>query len=224
MQKISMRTAFLLAISIATLLLPASPAAAAVVAADTVLVGSGSAAPSGTVDIPVSIRDASGSPLGVDHPPGSHIQSFSIKVDYAPASAIQSITFTRGGITTSLTPAFESSPSGPGTVSLLETFQESTNPIPFTSNAPGGNQVGVLHVTIAPGATPGTAVALTLDPTLTQLTDQSGSGATKETVTAGNLTLVNGVLTVSGPIPTLSTWALILLAALLSFVALRLRS
>ena len=223
MQK-TMRTTFLLAIAIAALLLPATPAAAAVVAADTVLVGNGSAAPSGTVDIPVSIRDVSGTPLGVDQPAGSHIQSYSIKVDYAPASAIQSITFTRAGITTALTPTFESSPSAPGTVSLLDTFQESTNPIPFTSNAPAGDQIGVLHVTIAPAAVPGTAVALTLDATLTQLTDQSGSGATKETVAAGNLTLVNGLVTVSGPIPTLSTWALLLLAASLSFVALRMRS
>jgi hypothetical protein len=224
MPKSSIRNSFLVAATFAALLLPATPAAAA---PDVVTVGSGSAAPSATIDIPVSIRDTSGSPLGLDQPAGSRIQSYSIKVDYAPASAIQSITFTRGGITTSLTPTFESMPSGPGTVSLLDTFQESTNLIPFTlDGALPGNQVGVLHVTVAPSAVPGTTVTLTLDPLLTQLTDQAGSGATKETVANGNLVLVNGLLTVAsltGNVPTLSTWALLLLAVSLAAVALRMR-
>src|SRR6185436_1305113 len=51
-----------------------------------------------TINIPVFIRDTSGTPLGIDQPPGSRIQSYSIKVDYAPGSAVQSITFTRAGI------------------------------------------------------------------------------------------------------------------------------
>src|SRR5437764_15487578 len=51
------------------------------------------------VDVPVYIRDVSLTPLGLDQPPGSRIQSYSIKVNYAPASAVQSITFTRAGIT-----------------------------------------------------------------------------------------------------------------------------
>ena len=206
-------------------LLVALPAASAVAqSADVVTVGSGSALPSQTVDIPVSIRDVSGTPLGIDQPAGSKIQSYSIKVDYSPAAPIQSITFTRAGITAPLTPAFESTPSGPGTVSLLDTFQESTNPIPFTLNgAAPGNQVGVLHVTLAAGATPGTVVALTIDPVLTQLTDQGGSGATKETVANANLVLVNGTITVVSPVPALSTWALIILAASLALFATRLR-
>src|SRR5947209_4708363 len=85
-----------------------------------------------TVDVPVYIRDVSLTPLGLDQPPGSHIQSYSIKVNYAPASAVQSISFSRAGITTALTPTFENSPSSAGSVSLLDTFQEATNLIPFT--------------------------------------------------------------------------------------------
>ena len=222
MQKNFMRIAFVLAAAVAALG-AASPAAAQ--SQDLIFVGSGSAAPTTTIDIPVSIRDLSGSPLGMDQPPGSKIQSYSIKVDYAPASSVQSITFTRGGITTALTPTFESSPSGPGTVSLLDTFQESTNPIPFTLNAVApGNQVGVLHVTIAAAAIPGTGISLSLDPVLTQLTDQAGSGTTKETVANGNLALINGLIVISSPVPTLSMWALMLLAISLSAVALRLHS
>lgn len=203
-------------------LLPAAPAAAQAV--DTVTVGSASAPPTGSVDVPVFIRDSSGTPLGIDQPPGSRIQSYSLKVDYAPASAVSSVTFTRGGITTALTPTFESSPSGAGTITLIDTFQEATNLIPFTSNAAlPGNQVGTLHFNIAAGATPGTNITLTLDPALTQLTDQAGTPATKESVGGGNLVLVPGVLTVTTPVPALSTWVLIALALALAFIATRMR-
>jgi hypothetical protein len=197
-------------------LLAAVPAMAQT--ADTVTVGTVSLASAGsTVDVPVFIRDASGTPLGLDQPPGSRIQSYSLTVNYAPASAVQSVTFTRAGITAPLTPAFESSPSAPGTISLLDVFQESTNLIPFTLNgAPPGNQVGVLHVTIAPTATVGTTIALTLDPTLTQLANQAGT--TTESVTNNNLTLVNGAIVVTTPVPALSAWALALLAVALAII------
>ena len=201
-------------------LLAAVPAMAQT--ADTVTVGTVSLASAGsTVDVPVFIRDASGTPLGIDQPSGSRIQSYSLTVNYAPASAVQSVTFTRAGITAPLTPAFESSPSAPGTISLLDVFQESTNLIPFTSNAPlPGNQVGVLHVTIAPTATVGTTIALTLDPTLTQLANQAGT--TSETVANNNLTLVNGAIVVTTPVPALSGWALALLAMALAAVGVAL--
>jgi len=195
-------------------LLAAVPAMAQT--ADTVTVGTISVASAGsTVDVPVFIRDASGTPLGIDQPSGMRIQSYSLTVNYAPASAVQSVTFTRAGITAPLTPAFESSPSAPGSISLLDVFQESTNLIPFTSNAPlPGNQVGVLHVTIASTAAIGTTINLTLDPTLTQLANQAGT--TTETTTNGSLVLVNGAIVVTTSVPALSTWALALLAIALA--------
>ena len=89
------------------------------------------------------------------------------------------------------------------------------------SNAPlPGNQVGVLHVTIAPTATVGTTIALTLDPTLTQLANQAGT--TSETVANNNLTLVNGAIVVTTPVPALSGWALALLAMALAAVGVAL--
>src|SRR5206468_2731542 len=99
---------------------------------------------------------------------------------YAPAAAVQSITFTRAGITAGLTPTFETAPATSNSISLLDTFQESTNAIPFTLNgAAPGNQVAHLSVTLSSSATPGSSISLTLDPSLTQLTDQGGSAATK---------------------------------------------
>jgi hypothetical protein len=218
------KNAFVLLLVVGLMIAAPAPAQ---VTADVVTVGTGATQPGGTVDVPVFIRDVSGTPLGIDQPPGSRIQSFSIKVDYSPASAVQSITFSRGGITTALTPTFESSPSSAGTISLLDTFQESTNPIPFTLNAAApGNQVAVLHVTVAPAATPGSTIVLALDPVLTQLTDQAGSAATKETVANTRLLLVNGLINISIPapaIPTLSGWMLFLLAVTLSIVVFRTR-
>src|SRR4029078_10398650 len=192
---------------------------------DVITVGSG-IAPAGTViDIPVSIRDTSGTPLGVDQPPGSKIQSYSIKVDYAPAASVQSITFTRAGITASKTPLFESSPAAAGTISLLDTFQESTDLLPFTSNAAlPGNQVAHLLITLSPSAVPG-PLTLTIDPVLTQVTDEGGNAATKETVANGPLLLVSGVVTVqpSTAIPAMGITAIVIVALALALIGMRMR-
>ena len=206
------------------LLCCAAASLAAPAPSDVITVGTAPGLPGAAVNIPVYIRDTSGTPLGIDQPSGSRIQSYSIKVDYSPASAVQSVTFTRAGITQSLTPTFESSPSAAGTITLIDSFTESTNLIPFTSNsALPGNQVGVLHVTLSTSAVAGTPVTLSIDPTLTQLTDQGGSPATKESVNAGNLTLVNGAINVVADIPAMGEWALALLVIALAGIALRLR-
>ncbi len=152
-------------------------------------------ASSSTVDVPVYIRDVSGTPLGRDQPAGAKIQSFSIRVIYSPASAVQSVTFTKAGITSGLQ-SFESSPASGNTISLLETFQESTNPIPFTLNAPPpGDLVAHMVVTLSAAAQPGSSISLTLDSSaLTQLANEGGS--TKETVANGNLSLVSGAINI----------------------------
>ena len=199
-----------------------SQARAQAPAHDVVTVGTVSG--SGTVDVPVFIRDVSGTPLGIDQPAGSRLQAYSLKVNYAPA--VSSITFSRAGITASLTPTFESSPSSPGSISLIDTFQESTNLIPFTVNAAApGNQVGHLVVNVPPALPPGTVITLTLDSGLTQLTNEGGT--TSETVGNGTLALINGSITVLAsptPVPTLGTWALILLAVSVAVVALKMLS
>lgn len=161
-------------------------------AADTVTVGTVTA--NGTnVTVPVSIRDASGTPLGMDRPAGSKIQSFSMKITYAPASAVQSISIQRAGITANLTPTSEFKPTTANSVSLLATFPEGSNTIPFTLDASApGNLVAQISVTLSASATPSSSITLTLDPALTQLTDSGGTAATKETVANGQLTLVDG--------------------------------
>src|SRR6267378_2101859 len=81
-----------------------------IAAQDVVTVGTVNATGT-TVDVPVYIRDAGGTPLGMDQPAGSKIQSFSLKVSYSPAASVSSATFTRAGITAGLTPTSEFSPA-----------------------------------------------------------------------------------------------------------------
>jgi hypothetical protein len=207
-------------------LMPAAPAAAQPLPQDVVTVATVSSA-GPVIDVPVYIRDVANTPLGIDQPFGSRIQSYSIKVDYAPTVPVQSVTFTRAGITQPLTPTFEASPAAAGSISLLDNFNETTNLIPFVSNAPvPGNQIGHLTVTLAPGVAPGTVITLTLDPLLTQLTDAGGDALTAETTTNGRLALVNGTITVLAAVPgapTLGGWALLLLIVSLGVIAVRLR-
>jgi hypothetical protein len=206
-----------------TLLMTSAALAGTISTPDTVTVATVLGPQFTTVDVPVLIRDASGTPLGLDQPPGFHIQAYAIKVNYSPASAVQSITFTRGGVTTSLTPASESTPTSAGSISLIDSFSEATNPIPFTLNgALPGNQVGTLHVTLAASATPGTVITLTLDPSsLTQLSNDTGTVG--EMVSNGALALVNGAITVTPSVPALGNIALLMLAISLVFIAIRSR-
>jgi hypothetical protein len=214
----------LLFVAILAVVLPGASAFGQVVS-DVVTVATVSG--SGVVDVPVYIRDTALTTLGIDQPSGSRIQSYSLRVSYSPAASVQSISFSRAGITAPLSPTFESSPAVPGAIALLDNFDETTNLIPFTSNAAlPGNQVAHLLVTLSPSALPGSIITLTLDPVLTQLTDEGGTPATVETTGNGRLTLVNGAINVTAPaaaVPTASTWALVLLAATLAVVAIRMR-
>jgi hypothetical protein len=177
------------------------------------------------VVVPVYVRDVAGTPLGIDQPFGSRIQAFSIKVDYPVSPFVSSVTFTRAGITAPLTPTFENSPSAAGTISLIMTFDETTNLVPFVSNAPlPGNQVGQLTFTFIPSTPPGTVIPLTIDSALTQLGNEAGT--TSETLNNGGLLPIAGSVTMLAipailAIPTASTWGLILLAAALAVVVLR---
>ncbi|HXH92660.1 MAG TPA: hypothetical protein VNN25_13845 [Thermoanaerobaculia bacterium] len=181
---------FALLFSILAFLIVAAPA----IAQDAVTVGTATAS-GNTVDVPVYIRDVAGTTLGRDQAVGSRIQAYSIKVTYAPAAAVQSVTFSRAGITAGLTPASEFSPSTTGSISLLDTFQESTNLIPFTLGAPApGDQVAHLVFTLSSSAAPGSSISLTLDPSLTQLSNQGGD--TKESVSNSGLTLTDGVINI----------------------------
>lgn len=165
-------------------------------ASDVVTVGTVNATGVNVI-VPISIRDVSGTSLGMDQPSGSRIQSISLKVTYAPGSAVQSVSINRAGVTSSLTPTQEFKPSTSNSRSLVLTFQESTDPIPFNLNATApGDLVARLSFTLSPSAPAGGSISLTLDPTVALLSDSGGSAATKETVANGRLSLVNGQINI----------------------------
>ena len=215
-----------LLVSIFIGLLPTAPAVGQPTPHDIVTVATVNGSSGGTIDVPVFINDLSGSTLGLDQPAGQRIQSYGIRITASNAAFVQSMTLTRGGITQALTPTFETNPSAPGVANLIDTFSEATNLIPFTLNgAAPGNQVATLHVTLIPNVPTGTVITLTLDPIATELTNESGSAVTAETVANSRLVLVNGAINVAAveTIPTLTQWALILLAIMLAAIAIRTR-
>src|SRR5229473_2406923 len=161
---------------------------------DSVTVGTVNAT-GNTVDVPVYIRDISGNALGRDQAAGSKIQSFSIKVSYSPAASVSSVTFTRAGITASLAPSASFNPAATGSISLVDTFQESSNLIPLTLNAAApGDLVAHLVFTLSGRTDLGSAIAIRLDPSRTLLSDEGGNRS--ESAANGKLVLVDGGINV----------------------------
>jgi hypothetical protein len=165
-------------------------------AQDTVTVGTAAGIPGSTVSVPISVLDISGTPLGVDKPAGQRIQAFSITVTCTPAAAVSTLTLTRAGVTASLMPVYEVSSVEGNSVSYLASFSEVGSPIPLTQpGSPPGDQVLVMSVTIASGASPGSSIGLVLDARSTLLANQQGS--VEESVANCTLTLSSGTITVN---------------------------
>lgn len=156
--------------------------------------GAAAGLPGATVVVPVYARDLSLTPLGVDRPAGELIQSLSYKVTFTPASSVASKLFARAGITAGLAPIFQATPTTATTASYIGTFDEATNPIPFTLDAAApADQVLKITVTLAATA-PAGKIALTLDPAATLFANQAGS--IEETSANGWLALADGEITV----------------------------
>lgn len=168
-------------------------------AQDGITIGSVSGAAGGTASIPISVRDATGTPLGTDAGTGNRIQGIAFKVMF-PAEMVDSIAFARAGVTASLTPLFETTLQGDGWIAYVVAFSELSNAIPFTPNATSpGDQIGTLTVTLDAQVPTGTTVALTFHAPSTLLSNQAGSEL--ETIAAGNLSLVNGSVSVVPDVP-----------------------
>jgi hypothetical protein len=134
---------------------------------------------SGSAQVPVSIAKVTANP----------VQGVAFKVLF-DASVVASASFARTGAFASATPLYETSMQGSGWFSYVVLFPSSTNV---------SGQLGTLSVTFQPTAAPGTTVTLLLDPPSAMLSNQSASVV--ETVADGNLSLVNGSITV-GNTPT----------------------
>lgn len=157
---------------------------------DVLTIGSASGPSGASIAIPISILDRSGTSLGIDASASNRIQGFAFKVTF-DAAAVSSVTFTRVGIAASATPLFQTTLQGDGWISVVVTFSQ---PLALDLNTTSpGNRIGMLTV-VANSTT-----TLRFDPPSAVLSNQAGT--TQESVAAGNLSLVNGSVTI-GAAPT----------------------
>jgi hypothetical protein len=147
-----------------------------------------------TINVPLSIRDVSGTPLGSNLAGGSRAQALSFKVTATPAAAVTNISFERAGVLQTLTPLYDRAATGTSSVAYIGSFSA---PIPFTVNltAPG-NRIGTLLVALAPGTSPGTPIDLKFDAALTALSNLAGT--TVESQYNRKLQLVAGKVIIGG--------------------------
>lgn len=160
--------------------------------------------PGDTVMIPIFVRDTGGTPLGSDAGAGNRIQGLSFEIVFDPLSFTAS-DFQRGGVTTGLTAigGIEAEVCNPATgrCSYAATFDETTNPIPFTLNAAlPGDQVGTFTLTIANTVTPGSTLNITFNTATTLLSNDGGT--VSETQANGNLSLVTTCIQINAPMVT----------------------
>ncbi|HYH08552.1 MAG TPA: hypothetical protein VEK11_15965 [Thermoanaerobaculia bacterium] len=134
----------------------------------------------------LSLGTGSGSvPVTVVRQTANPIQGVAFKVLF-DEDAIASLSFTR---TIAGVALYESSLQGTGFFSYVVLFPTSVNV---------SGQIGTLTVNAQPSATPGTTVALMLDPPSAILSNKAAS--TIETVANGLLSVTNGSVTISGTI------------------------
>jgi len=157
-------------------------------AQDVLTIGTGSAATGASAQVPISILDRSGTPLGND---ATAIRGFAFKVMF-DEDAVTSMTFARAGIAASTPVFFESTLQGDGWISVVVSFSQPLT-LDLNTIAPG-NPIGTLNVNAT------STTSLRFDPPGAVISNQTGS--VLETVAAGNLALVNGSVTITGPAPT----------------------
>jgi hypothetical protein len=181
----------------------------------------GAPAGTGPFAVPITLSDAAGTPLGVDRPAGQRIQAFAVTVRFTPAAAVTSASLVRAGLLAGRTPVFETTATGPGTITWVGSFDEPVGAIPFTQ-PPGasGDAILSLSVTLAPG----TAVSASFDAPTTTLSNQGGtvseSTADATLVLGGPLALPIGESS-AAPIPSAGHAALLALAAAIAAAGAR---
>jgi hypothetical protein len=177
--------------------------AAPLLAQDVITAGSIHAASGVSVSVPVSVRDVSSTPLGVNLAAANRIQAIALKVTATPASAVTAVDFEPAGVLRSITPLYERMVDGPDSAAYIGSFSMTAAPIPFTLGATTpGDRIGSLLVTLAPGLADGTTISLTFHLTLTALSNQTGTIV--ESAYNRKLKLVSGAITIGGT-PTTTT-------------------
>jgi hypothetical protein len=161
---------------------------------DTVTLAQVEAGPGTVVEVPVYVRDLSGTPLDEGAGAGGEIQAFGLRVDAVPATHVVSLGWQASGATAGLTPVFPVTTDGGDHAVVLRFYSEATAPLPLTLDAPApGDEIGRLLVEVAPGTPEGHQIDLVLAPSTSLV---SGDALTEESVANGWLATVDGRITI----------------------------
>jgi hypothetical protein len=148
-----------------------------VAAQDILALGTATGDKGTTVTIPLYVRDASGTILGLDAGAGNLIQGINLQLTWAAGLGTVS-SIVHSGICGPLTPIAEFAPGGgPTSIGYVVSYSETTNQIPFTLDAASpGQQVATVSFAISASAPKGT-FPITINPSTlqTQLVNQAGT-------------------------------------------------
>lgn len=157
------------------------------------------ALPGQTRDVPVTVRDLSGTLLDEGDGPDLEIQGFAFRLDFAPAQHVAAVTFLQAGVTAGHTPVFPFVSPHADHIIVLMSFDEATDPLLFTLNAAApGNVIGLLRFTLSAAVPLGSTISLTLDPATATLVNDAAT--LSETVANGQLALVDGAISIDDEI------------------------
>ncbi|MDQ1347969.1 MAG: hypothetical protein QG573_1343 [Acidobacteriota bacterium] len=152
--------------------------------------------PGQTRDVPVTIRDLSGTLLDEGAGTNLEIQGFAFRLDFAPPEHVTAVTFVQAGVTAGHTPLFPIITPAADHIIVLMSFDEGTDPLLFALDAPPpGDLIGNLRFTLSAGAPLGTMITLTLAAASATLVN--GAATLSETVANGHLALAAGSLLVT---------------------------
>ncbi|MEA2343584.1 MAG: hypothetical protein QOF63_1753 [Thermoanaerobaculia bacterium] len=183
-------------------------AASAAADDDALTIGSAGATAGSVAKIPVYIRDAHGTPLGMDQ--SARIQTIQFTATFTNPAFVAGctggrfpncqMTFLPDGVLASLTPSTVAISSGVNFISVKLIYDRVSHPaIQYTLDAPEpGNLIGYIELVVDAKAPPGAGIAFTIvtDSDLTSLSD-SASGVTASEKVGSGLTVRGGKLAVS---------------------------
>lgn len=153
--------------------------------------------PASVVDVPIYLRDLSGTLIGDDQGLGLTIQMISVTVEPSPATSVASITIERAGLVATPTPTFEYFVTSGDRQSIIVSFDENIEPLYLTLDAPApGDWIATALVTLS--ANVHFAEVITLNLIAATSAVSNGEGTVSETVANGSMSLVAGSITLTG--------------------------
>lgn len=160
--------------------------------ADVLTLGRIEARAGSVAEVPILLRDVSGTALGSDAAP---IQALALRVVAEPKEAVQSLSLKRAGVTARLQPQFEHSQKAEnGAIYLVSFNARKARLVLRLDPDDGGDEIGRIVVSLSPDLAAGTVIRLSIDPTTAILSDEGGT--VSEQSGDGTLHLTDGAIVI----------------------------